>query len=56
MLELTRLNLERAKDAFERYQAFYPRRDALDVEMEIAEFLREGLGNITVSSSVMHLS
>lgn len=50
VLELTRLNLERATDAFERYRAFYPHGDSIEAELKITDFLTKGLNNTPVGS------
>ena len=55
VLELTRLNLERAKEAFDRYQAFYPKGDEIDSELKITDFLAKGFQNAPVGSPDMPL-
>ena len=55
MLELTRLNLVEAKEAFERYRAFYPQGDTIDVEIKITDFLTTGFHNAPVGSPDMSI-
>jgi len=42
VLELTRLNLEEAKEAFERYKALYPGKADVDTELKLTDFLIDG--------------
>ena len=42
ILELTRLNLNEAKKAFEEYKAVYRREDDVDAEIRLADFLMKG--------------
>ena len=42
ILELTRLNLNEAKKAFEEYKAVYRREDYVDAEIKLADFLMKG--------------
>ena len=39
ILELTRLNLNEAKKAFEEYKALYRKEDDVDSELKLADFL-----------------
>jgi len=55
ILELTLLSLGEAKEAFERYRAFYPQGDALDVEIKITDFLTKGFRNAPVGSPDMSI-
>jgi len=46
VLELIRLNLDAAKEAFNRYQELYHDRDAIDKETKLTDFLIKGFSRV----------
>jgi len=46
VLELARLNLDAAKEAFNRYQELYHDRDAIDKEAKLTDFLIKGFSRV----------
>ena len=46
ILELIRLNLDAAKEAFNRYQELYRDRDAIDKEAKLTDFLIKGFSRV----------
>jgi len=45
ILELTRLNLDEAKKAFQDYKGVYRRKDDVDIELKLADFLMKGFAD-----------
>ena len=45
LLDLTRLNLEEAKAAFERYKALYRDENEVEAELQVAEFFSKGFAD-----------
>ncbi len=46
ILELTRLNLDAAREAFNRYQELYHDKDAIDREIKLTDFLIKGFSRV----------